>query len=67
MFICCINQITQKTVIERFYQHDDIVKKTFKTILDMPGNQSFKVMIFDGYGELEETYSKPINVARGTA
>jgi hypothetical protein len=23
-------------------------------------------MVFDGYGELEETFSKPISVGRGT-
>lgn len=46
-------------------QHKDVVNKTFKTILDMPGNQSFKCMVFDGYGELEETFSKSISVGRG--
>jgi len=36
-------------------------------MLDMPGKQSFKVMVFDGYGELDEAFAKPFTVARGTA
>lgn len=34
-------------------------------MLDKPGRQSFKVMVFDGYGELEDSFSRSINVEMG--
>lgn len=62
LWISCVT--ARATVTQEFDQNDDEERVSFKTIMSREGPDAFKVLVFDGYGELTTSFKKEITVNR---
>jgi len=63
LWIACIT--SNKAVIQEFEQQADSQVVKFKTIIETAGKETFKILVFDGYGELSSSFKKEVTVSGG--